>query len=187
MSSYLEFWRDHALENIKPEIGKEYPEGELALNELRDVVGEDEVMEVGCGYGRLAFLFKPENYRGIDVCPAAIEIAKTEHGNYRFDVVRGDEVLPHTAAKFCYTVLLHVPDYDLEGFVSRLVMTSDRVIIAEILGREWRRNGNPPVFNRELAEYEDQFGKYGMTTCQTTVARYVRYITTEITFMEFTA
>ena len=44
MNDYLDFWREHALENIKPETGREYPEGPVALDALQDVIGDVEIM-----------------------------------------------------------------------------------------------------------------------------------------------
>jgi SAM-dependent methyltransferase len=185
MADYLNFWREHALDNIKPEVGLEYPEGMQAIEALQDVIGDGELLEVGCGRGRLAPLFMPEDYNGIDVCAAAIDAAKQFSPGYRFDLVIGDEELPFTATKLCYTVLLHVPDDDLGAMVSRLAWSSERVVVAEILGRHWRRDGPPPVFNRELTEYRDHFARFGMDNCEVTRAPYERYSGTEISIMDF--
>jgi hypothetical protein len=70
-----------------------------------------------------------------------------------------------------------VPDYEIENVIS-LAKQYKRIVIGEIMGRQWRRPGNPPVFNRELSEYADmiqrpyevinvQYPRYG---CDLTLA-----------------
>jgi len=45
-----------------------------------------KVLDVGCGYGRMAHIFKPENYLGIDISKEIIKLAKEKEPNYKFEV-----------------------------------------------------------------------------------------------------
>jgi len=132
------FWRDHSLTNIKPNTGEEYPEGWDVVEYFKNFMTPKEygdTIEVGCGYGRLCKAFNPDNYLGLDISPNAI-------------------------IKLLYTVLLHQCDEDIKNMIESLCITSRRIIVAEICGRDWRRKGNPPVFNRTPEEYDAIFREY---------------------------
>jgi hypothetical protein len=51
-----------------------------------------------------------------------------------------------------------VPDDEIESVID-LAKGYKHIVIGEIMGREWRRPGNPPVFNRDAQEYADMIGK----------------------------
>lgn len=102
--------------------------------------------------------------------------------SHRFVAVDCDDDLPRAEVTLAHTVLLHVPDDALAGVIARF--TSPRVIVSEILGRHWRRAGDPPVFNREAEEYVSAFApRYRLA------ARlewpYPHYRDTDLTLMEF--
>jgi SAM-dependent methyltransferase len=105
------------------------------------------VFELGCGYGRLAPAFEPGQYVGMDINPTALEVARRECPEHTFvdEWVEADTIL-------AYTVLLHVPDDDIEAMVDAM-KAYPRIVIGEIMELRWRRAGNPPAFNREPDEY----------------------------------
>lgn len=167
-----QYWKANAeLKHITPP-GELFPESDLFPVLQSVCVGR--VFEFGCGYGRLSKAFAPDSYVGYDINPAAIKAARLgnpEH-HYSFEVLPGDTFLAHT-------VMLHVPD-DAIGAYMELAKTYKRVVIGEIMGRKWRRNGLPPVFNREPEEYEAMMGMKAMRT----YVPYPRY-STNLTMLVF--
>lgn len=157
------FWRENvSLQHITPP-GNQMPEEGL-FDVLRKVcVGS--VFEFGCGYGRLALAFEPERYIGFDINKAALQEARRCCPQHKFaeELCEADTFLAHT-------VLLHVDDEAMERLAQRM-RAYRRVVIGEIVGRRWRRTGEPMVFNREVSEYEALLG----CKAQVTDVPYHRY------------
>ena len=177
-----EYWASGAgLGNITP-AGIEWPEGAEFPRILREMVGAATVVEIGCGPGRLAGLFEREDYLGLDICPQALDLAREAHPSHEF--LSMVAYLPAETADVTlfHTVLLHIPDDELPAMIARI--RSPRVIVGEILGRRWRRPGNPPVFNRERAEYEAAFAP-GRRLARITAIPYPWYPNTDLSLMEF--
>lgn len=176
-----EYWRSGAgLGNITP-AGKAWPEGEGFPEALLALIGDGSpVLEFGCGVGRLAGLFEVEDYIGIDIAPPALAVARQALPGHRFELLA--DALPSAAVTFAHTVLLHIPDDALAGTMA--LFTSPRVIVSEILGRHWRRSGNPPVFNREMSDYEAAFApRYRLS--EVMLHPYPHYRNTDLSIMEF--
>lgn len=147
----MDYWRNNrALKHIVPP-GETFPE--VGLGELLQRVCRGRVFEFGCGYGRLAQFFEPSAYYGYDINPAALTEAYRRNRRHSFGMEweAADTFLAHT-------VLLHIPDDDLRELATK-IKKYDRIVIGEIMGRKWRRPGDPPVFNRESAEYEKLLGR----------------------------
>ena len=68
-------------------------------------------------------------------------------------------------------MLLHVPDDEIESIIKQAKRNYSRIVIGEIMGREWRRPGNPPVFNRNKEDYLDLVG----WKCTILLVKYPRY------------
>lgn len=166
-----EFWMREGLSHITP-ANKTNPEG-WDVWTLLGSLARGSVVEIGCGYGRLCTAFEPSHYLGTDINPAAIQQARKLHPAYTFEPYTGQAA--DTA--LLYTVLLHIPDADLAGLIAGI--SADRVIVAEVMGRHWRRAGNPPVFNREPEEYIEAFGGKH----QRIDKPYAHYPNTDITFL----
>lgn len=144
------YWRANVdLKHLTPG-GIRFPEAGL-FDALRELC-QGSVFEVGCGDGRLSPAFDASLYTGMDVNPAALERAKSDNPEYHYTAEwhMADAVL-------AYTVLLHISDADLPRMMDEL-KKYPRIIIGEIMGRKWRTQGEPPVFNRELSEYESYLG-----------------------------
>ncbi len=181
--STLDFWRsEQGLEHITPR-GKQWPEGDGFPRFIRRIAGEN-VLEFGCGIGRLAECFDPAQYVGVDVSAHAVSLARKRLPQHLFFVVGDSEKLPTTTTTLAHTVLLHIPDGHLGATVARF--TSPRVLVSEILGRSWRRTGEPPVFNREAEEYASAFApRYKLAS--STTRPYPHYTETYMTLLEFEA
>lgn len=183
-ASAAEYWRSGAgLAHITP-AGKACPEGEEFGPFLASLVGEEQsVLEVGCGPGRLAGLFDPTLYYGVDICPEAIRQAKAAVPFHLFRPIDDEAPFPRLGVTLFHTVLLHVPDDALAAMIDRL--TSPRVLVSEILGRHWRRPGDPPVFNREEEDYISAFSpRYRMRRRWDCI--YPHYRDTKLSILEFT-
>jgi len=181
----LKFWTNADFRHINPARDTEFPEGWDVREELRNIIGDRSVAEIGCGYGRLCTAFQPEQYMGYDVSPAAIAAAKRLFPAYRFSVMAEDGDYGKSDAALLYAILLHVHDEDIRAFVARLTDRTAMVVVAEIMGREWRRPGDPPVFNRAAEEYIALFAEHGFKVDDIITAPYERYPGARITFLVF--
>ena len=149
--SPADFWRGNSsLRDITPS-GERFPEA--GLFQALSLACRGSVFEFGCGDGRLAPAFAADKYVGFDINPAALAAARVANPAHSFadDWAEADTFLAHT-------VLLHVPDDEIETLLA-WAACYPRVVIGEVMGRQWRRPGNPPVFNREPEEYEAMIGR----------------------------
>lgn len=145
------FWRTNTeLRDITPK-GERFPEQGL-FDALRSAC-RGVVFEFGCGDGRLSPAFNPSHYYGYDVNPSALKAAQANNPDHRYvnEWKPADTFLAHT-------VLLHIPDHSILSVIDR-AMIYKRIVIGEVMGRKWRRPGDPPVFNREAEEYVAMIGK----------------------------
>jgi SAM-dependent methyltransferase len=145
-----DFWTNNAtLRDITPG-GVRFPE--VGLFEALRVACTGVVFEFGCGDGRLAPAFDPMDYVGYDINPHALKAARLANPAHRYTTEwePADTWLAHT-------VLLHVPDDEITELIGR-AKGYRRIVISEIMGRKWRRSGDPPVFNREADEYAQMVG-----------------------------
>lgn len=167
-----DYWRSNSdLAHITPP-GEEWPE--RGLEGILPVICTGRVFEFGCGYGRLASLFSPNRYVGMDINPAALVSAWDRNPQHSFTT---SWTPAHTV--LAYTVLLHIPDDEIKEVVGRMQEYS-RIVIGEVMGRRWRRPGNPPVFNRSAGEYAEMIGR----PYTTQLVEYPRY-KTHLTLLAF--
>ena len=166
-----DFWREqNGVRHITP-AGKANPEGAWLLPYLAEVASHGRVVEIGCGPGRLACAFKPERYLGVDLNERSIAEARDRNPLHAFDVAQDE--LPQGDVYLIHTVLMHVPDAELDALIGR--MKAPVVYVSEMMGREWRREGDPPVFNREPSEYAEAFAAHGFVLIQAATEIYEHY------------
>ena len=162
--SPAEFWRGNSrLRDITPR-GERFPEAGL-FDALRRAC-RGSVFEFGCGDGRLAPAFPADGYAGFDINPAALAAAAGANPGYSF----GDAWQP-ADTWLAWTVLLHVPDDEIAPLLARTAGYG-RLVIGEVMGRRWRRDGFPPVFNREPHEYVALVGRELIETIAVPYPRY---------------
>ena len=150
MQSPSEYWAGNSkLLHITPP-GERYPE--TGLFPILQSVVKGSVTEFGCGDGRLAKTFPAASYLGYDINEHALQAARKNNPQHTFTnrFSPSDTFLAHT-------VLLHIPDDEIHCVINKAAQ-SKTIVISEIMGRKWRRGGNPPVFNREAKEYEQMIG-----------------------------
>lgn len=170
---YRDFWQgDDGIRNVIPRSGRsgEFPElpGFHPVTMLQEIIQVFPVVEIGCGYGRLAEAFDAEDYVGLDPNAEAIDRAKRRLPEYRFHVIDGYKY-PPSMSKFAYTVAMHIPDDEYPIFVKAMCdTTGDQIVIAEILGREKRRKLEKKpegyihaTFGRHDSDHEHEFDRNG--------------------------
>jgi SAM-dependent methyltransferase len=160
---FIKFWHNDGLRNIIPP-SNEMPAGydEVAfLKRIRPALEADTVVEIGCGYGRMASAFPASRYRGLDVNPAAIEKARKHLAEYRFDVIDFDGPYPSADLYLAYTVFLHIDDKHIVTIARNLSSACRKLLIAEILDPNFRKAPSAvPNFVRSRADYETIFYSY---------------------------
>lgn len=164
----------------------DYPDGPEPLAWLKERVGPTaRVTEFGCGYGRLAHLFDPVLYRGVDTSETAIERGHAFAPDYDLAVTGLLDPLPLADVVFAYTVLNHIPAQAIPATVVRLASAAPRVLVIERTSDGVLR-GDPylPDFQRPPEWYAEQFAAIGYRAAPPAAIRYKAV--GHITGMEFT-
>jgi len=176
------YWKSDKLSNIVAGGKDTNPEGFDVLEFVRDLVApvlteNIKVLDLGCGYGRLCRVFDPDTYLGADLNPNALALARQRYPEYRFEEVVVDQPYPRTDLCMAYTVFLHMDDASLVKILDHLIVDAgvSCIVVAEILGREWRRSGLPPVYNRDLEDYLQLFLSKGFHLTHAKQRVYKRY------------
>jgi len=179
MIDYKKYWAGDNLKNIIPQQHGQYPEGWDPAEVLKEIIKDKDlgkVMDFGCGYGRLCHAFGCDSYLGVDLNPHAIEAARKAYPGYRFMEINIDSSFDKVDVVFAYTVFLHLDDDTLSNILLRMRESCQKLlIVAEILGREWRRQGLPPVFNRDREDYKDLITARGFNFVEEYRRPYERY------------
>lgn len=156
------FWIDDGMRNIQPPGDNPAGFDELAV--LQDVYGRcdaRDVVELGCGYGRLAPAFASDRYVGLDINPDAVARARRNAPDHRFATIEFDEPLPPGDLGLAYTVLLHIDDANIVDIAARMSRAFGKILIVEIMDRRVRDWPNSvPAFSRDRHEYESLFDGY---------------------------
>lgn len=107
---------------------------------VKDVLHEEgiteaaSILDIGCGTGAMAGLFRPEGYVGVDTNPDYISRARSKNSRYRFEVVDG-RALPFADGSFDAVVILavihHLDDIDARSLLqeSRRVLAPGGVLL----------------------------------------------------------
>jgi len=170
------FWKSEGTKHIIPPTGGKDPEGFPPGEYIKKFfIGCAKITEIGCGTGRLAGAFEPDRYTGMDINPAAIEIAAKAHPHHGFAQISEADPFPETDGMLFYTVLLHVNDSALPALLGKAATAARRIVIAEIMDRRWRRGGNPPVYNREAEDYTTLLNALGFALVTSERRPYERY------------
>lgn len=133
-----------------------YPEGESFMRWFTGKFFGMDVVDFGCGAGRLAPFFSKNHYVGWDPSTDRISEARQANPGYVFNRLDPGRRVEGGYAAFAYDVLLHVPDDEISGVVQQF--TQKLVTVSEVLGRPLRAGA---VFNREIEEYERPFRAAG--------------------------
>jgi SAM-dependent methyltransferase len=157
----LKFWRENWYKHTVPINDLKFPEGPKNINNMLNAVGPSTVRDIGCGYGRLAPLFEPQNYKGFDIAAGAIAKAKMEKPGYEFFEWEFTE-LPFAYVTLLYIVMLHVDDTDLMPFCELVSRNTNRIVIGDIMKRYLNFNV-PLCVGRDEDDYINIFSSLGFT------------------------
>ena len=122
---------------------------------------EHQVLEVGCGAGRIAPLFVADEYLGIDINVVAIKQAQEAHSEYDFRQQNWDDDFPKGRSNILFwTVLLHVPDECLSGVIEKCTKSgAKRIFVVESMSSRYRKMGMD--FQRDSEDYKLAFQRHG--------------------------
>lgn len=171
------FWTESGLEHIVPEGFGDFPEGfdvKGELKQLVDDIGYRSLLDFGCGYGRLCESFEPGKYLGVDINGRAIAEAKKRYAGYRFEHWQSEPITADVCLS--YSVFFHMTDAEIHQALKK--MWCKWVIVAELLGKEWRRDGMPPIYSREENDYIQLFRCHDLVMHKHIQRPYKRYADT---------
>jgi SAM-dependent methyltransferase len=158
VTDYKKFWIENKLKDIARSNELIQGDWDIAeyLYDMFDDLDCDNILDFGCGYGRLAPIFPSDVYVGVDLNPNAIKKAWINNPRYDFREVNIDSKYPCADLVLAFTVFLHMEDDTLLDVLKRLHKSCNKyLVIIETLGHEWRSSGTVPVYNREKDEYID--------------------------------
>ena len=151
----LNFWKTIGENYLYPKVQESIREAKFSRQFFREMVNGESVIEMGCGNGRIAQGFTSKQYKGYDVNSTVISEAKNLFPDFSFNLYIPFDTIPLSDWVIAHTVLLHVSDEDIDKFLDVMTLKSRKIIISEIMSREFRgyENSIPPVFNRNKDEY----------------------------------
>ncbi len=160
-----QFGIDDELRNIQPP--GDNPAGFDEVGFLAEVYRFCEagtVLDLGCGWGRLAGAFPADRYLGVDVNPDAVSRARSLAPDRRFELVAFEDPLPERDLCFASSVLLHVDDHNVIDLADRMTRSFRKLLIVEIMVRRIRaQNGHQvPAYCRDRVDYEQLFESFEM-------------------------
>lgn len=170
------FWIREGVDHIIPDTGYAFPEGfDVGTALAHAIDGTFPVLEIGCGVGRIASLFDGDGYIGVDVNPRSLRQARIALPNHNLRIHDQGYAYPDARTVLFYTVLLHVSDDAVVPLLVEAVKDKERVVIAELMDQRWRRDGNPPVFNRDPEFYIFLMQELGFRLCHYAKPEYEHY------------
>ena len=145
-SSATIHWQTLGVNDLRWWNAPEFYEGTNTVQDIATVVGFGSVRDIGCGYGRLAKLFKVENYVGYDIGLGAISQANRLNSPYKF--VHWDfSTLPFADTTLFVNGPHLVAESEINDLVSLLCENTTAIVFAEIMGTE---NAKKIQYNGEL-------------------------------------
>lgn len=149
---HQDFWQgERGILNIKPKRIGELWESYDAIALISYMIGERNVVEVGCGQGRFSRAVLPENYIGLDLNTDAIAISRKENPDYTFKVISDYVDIPEREVMLLHSAALHVPDDEINDLFARAPNT---IILAETMG---------PRIIRDTPKHKDLAFHYART------------------------
>lgn len=177
MIKHFNGWQGEAgINNVVPQSIGQWPEGKrpdlwpyfklCAEAGIADQLKLPAVLDVGCGYGRLAQCFPPEYYKGVDINAAAILKAKAENPDHTFEHITAYDQIPSAVSTLLYFVCYHVPDDEIEALLQQCAFsTEEKIVIVETTGP--RTNGNKdgpmPGYRRHASRYAEILFEFGFS------------------------
>jgi SAM-dependent methyltransferase len=133
-------------------------------------IGQDSVVEVGCGPGILAGSFSPESYLGLDISESLLSIAKSRHPKHTFQQINAlklEKKLGITADfVFAKSILEHQEKLsDSISVIDKMLLIADKQVMVI-----WH---TPPKFSQLLPQERVTKGHFGVEIFQSSFPRWV--------------
>ncbi len=137
---------------------------------------EGEILDVGCGTGRYAYIFK-DHYTGTDINPKYIEMAKKSHPEtgYKFEVMDATAMSYPDGkfdAVFCVGIFHHLTDAQVNGTCKemvRLCKNGGQILIIDPVKPGWKNIFGTILFSldrganrRTFEELRDLLAPHGI-------------------------
>lgn len=107
------------------------PEIQPVRTRLAHIVGEEDVIDIGCGKGdEIASLYEPDQYFGIDVSPELVKIAKRNNPGYRFEAMQCSEITGFYSYTIIKSVLEHLPTEEALSLYEDARFICDTLLVA---------------------------------------------------------
>lgn len=154
------FWANNwTLEHLM--MPGENIEGDDFKRYLTDLTFGQDVIDFGCGAGRMADIFSKRRYLGVDINPMAIAAASAAFPRHEFATIDATSPIEGGHLLFALHTLLHVPDNDLQGVIGRF--RQRRVIVIEHLVNEVPRgiDDQRALYTRSESQYAAAFDAVG--------------------------
>jgi len=150
------FWTGQGgLDNIKPKRIEDKWESFSTNDIVRRLCGDAQVVEIGCGTGRLCTAFKLGFYFGYDLNPDAIKIAAAAYPDYFFSVLTEYDQIGKYPTVLLHSAALHIPDEELRQVFS---CAEQRIVIGETMHGTVKNLPTPKPglafhYSRSVSEY----------------------------------
>ncbi len=120
---------------------------------LQDFMFGQDMVDFGCGEGRLAPFFSKQRYRGVDISPMAVANAQAANPGYAFNHCVTGEIIEGGYALLAHDVMRYIDPVRMPLVPG--TFTQHRVVVSEPMG--YRYPAGSEVFFRELEAYERAF------------------------------
>lgn len=123
---------------------------------MAEIDKERKVVELGCGIGRVAAQFDPEEYIGVDLCDRFLEIARRKLPSHT--LLKGP-LYPEAEIYLVHTVFLHLTDEEVRRELRGIRPKTKAIFIGEIMVPSFANHGEiSPVgvmcYNRSPEDYD---------------------------------
>lgn len=153
MSSY---WRLYGRDLVQDK--NEHREGQAAISLLITTVGRylrGNLLDYGCGKGRLAQFFDPLTYIGYDINADMMQQAQQDNPEHCFTCSLAGALAYNADCTLLYTVISMWDDAEAAAIMHQF--RSRLIVIGEIADSRWANSSAslPRIYNRDVSQLDD--------------------------------
>ena len=166
------FWQTEGINHTRFLHYQEWYEGRDTVEKTVEMVGFNcSVRDVGCGYGRLAGFFKPENYIGYEICKPVVIKAATLRPQY--NVVHWEfTIMPYADVTLFVNGPHLVNNEEIVTLCELMCKNTKSVVLAEMMDPEWVGPFEYTEYRREVTTYDDLLAVYGFRRTRTVIGEH---------------
>ena len=157
---------------------QEHREGALVLSTLfltikRHINGN--LLDYGCGKGRLAHYCNPLTYLGYDINAGMVQYAQESNPDYCFTCSLAGALAYDSDCTLLYTVISMWDDDEAQAIMHQF--RSRLIVIGEIADKRWETVGNavPHIYNRDVEQIDALLANAGYKRIDQRKALHERY------------